>query len=63
MNLPRTKLITSNDIDLFEDRLRRYLEQLDRDEAVVDVKFSTAPLRDTVEFTALVITQKTESWA
>lgn len=63
MNLPRTKLITSNDIDLFDDRLRRYLEQLDRDEVVVDVKFSTTELRETVEFSALVITHKAESWA
>ena len=42
---------------------RRYLEQLDRDEMVVDVKFTTAAFGTTIEFSALVQTQKTESWS
>lgn len=63
MNLPRLKVITSNNLDLFQERLDRYLEQLDRDEAVVDVKFSTAAFGETIEFSALVHTQKTEPWA
>ena len=61
--MPRFKLITSNNLDLFEERLERYLEQLDRDEVVVDVKFSTAAFGETIEFSALVQTQKTESWS
>lgn len=63
MSIPRFKLITSNSIDRFEERLAAYLDQLDRDEMVVDVKFTTAALGTTVEFSALVQTQKTESWS
>ncbi|MFO8148717.1 MAG: hypothetical protein R6T93_00330 [Trueperaceae bacterium] len=63
MSLQRLKVITSNNLDLFQERLDRYLDQLDRDEVVVDVKFSTAALGETIEFSALVQTQKTESWA
>lgn len=63
MSIPRFKLVTSNDIDRFEERLNAYLEQLDRDEVVVDVKFATSPGPAGVEFSALVQTQKTESWS
>lgn len=63
MSLPRLKVITSNNLDLFQERLDRYLAQLDRDEVVVDVKFSTAAFGETIEFSALVHTQKSESWA
>jgi hypothetical protein len=60
---PRFKVVTSNSIDRFEERLNAYFEQLDRDEVVVDVKFTTAALGTSVEFSALVQTQKTESWS
>jgi hypothetical protein len=63
VSIPRFKLVTSNSIDRFEERLAAYLEQLDRDEMVVDVKFATAAIGTTVEFSALVQTQKTESWS
>ena len=63
MSIPRFKLVTSNSIDRFEERLNGYLDQLDRDEMVVDVKFATAAIGTTVEFSALVQTQKTESWS
>ena len=63
MSIPRFKLVTSNSIDRFEERLAAYLEQLDRDEMVVDVKFTTAAVGTTVEFSALIQTQKTESWS
>ncbi|MFN2322973.1 MAG: hypothetical protein ABR510_08470 [Trueperaceae bacterium] len=62
MSIPRFKVITSNSLELFEERLNAYLDQLDRDEMVVDVKFATAALDTSIEFTALVQTQKTESW-
>lgn len=62
MSIPRFKVVTSNSIDRFEERLNAYLEQLDRDEMVVDVKFATAALGTSVEFSALIQTQKTESW-
>jgi len=63
VSIPRFKLVTSNSIDRFEERLAAYLDQLDRDEMVVDVKFATAAVGTTVEFSALVQTQKTESWS
>lgn len=62
MSIPRFKVVTSNSLDLFEERLNAYLDQLDRDEMVVDVKFTTAALQSSIEFSALVQTQKTESW-
>ncbi len=62
MSIPRFKVITSNSLELFEERLNAYLDQLDRDEMVVDVKFTTAALETSIEFSALVQTQKTESW-
>ncbi len=63
MNVPRFKLITSNSVERFEERLKEYVEQLDRDELVVDVKFATAALGVSVEYSALIQTQKTESWS
>ena len=63
MSIPRFKVITSNSLDLFEERLAAYLDQLDRDEMVVDVKFTTATFGSSIEFSALVQTQKTESWS
>jgi hypothetical protein len=55
---PRFKLITSNSLERFEERINAYVEQLDRDETIVDVKFSTVGLRETIEYTALVRTEK-----
>lgn len=63
MSTPRFKLVTSNDIERFEQRLNDFVEQLDRDEMVVDVKFSTTAYGSGVEYSALVQTQKTESWS
>ncbi len=62
MSVSRFKVVTSNSLERFEERLNEYLESLDRDEMVVDVKFSTVALESTIEFSALVQTQKTESW-
>jgi hypothetical protein len=59
---PRFKLISSNNFELFEERLNEFIGSLDRDDVIVDVKFSTAALSSTVEFSALVHYQRTESW-
>jgi hypothetical protein len=56
--MPRFKLITSNSLELFEERINGYVEQLDRDETVVDVQFSTVGLGETIEYTALLLIQK-----
>ncbi len=60
---PKFKLISSNDHDLFEQRLRDFIDSMSRDDVLVDIKFSTAPLAGGgVEFSALIHYQETASW-
>ncbi len=59
---PRFKLVSSNNFELFEERLNDFIGSLDRDDVIVDVKFSTSALGTTVEFSALVHYQRTEAW-
>ncbi|MEJ2666341.1 MAG: hypothetical protein P8Z81_04450 [Deinococcales bacterium] len=60
--IPKFKLVSSNNFELFEERLNDFISSLDRDDVVVDVKFATTALDMTVEFSALVHYQQTESW-
>ena len=60
---PKFKLISSNNYELFESRLNEFIQSLDRDTVIVDVKFATSALETTVEFSALVHYQETESWS
>lgn len=62
MSVPKFKVITSNSLELFEERMNDFVDQMDRDEMIVDVKFATTALASTVEFSALVQYQKPESW-
>jgi len=62
LSTPRFKLITSNSVELFEERLHAFLDQLDRDDMIVDVKFATTAHAGGVEFSALVQYQKPEAW-
>lgn len=59
---PKFKLISSNNFDLFETRLNDFIASLDRDTVIVDVEFATAALEASIEFSALVHYQETESW-
>jgi len=59
---PKFKLISSNNFELFETRLNDFIGSLERDTVIVDVEFSTAALDTTIEFSALVHYQVTESW-
>lgn len=60
----RFKLVSTSDIDMFEERLHGFIDSLDRSAVVVDVKFSSAPLASgAVEYSALVHYQQTESWS
>lgn len=59
---PKFKLISSSSLETFEERLNDFIASLDRDDVIVDVKFSTAGRDHTVEFSALVHFQRTESW-
>jgi hypothetical protein len=58
----RFKLISANDPDLFEERLNRFVGALALDDIIVSVEFSTAPLGQGVEYSALVHYQQTEGW-
>ncbi|MDZ7705171.1 MAG: hypothetical protein U5L04_11885 [Trueperaceae bacterium] len=59
---PKFKLITSNDLDIFQDRLNAFIGSLGNDDIIVDVKFSTTGAGGGVEFSALVHYQETEAW-
>jgi hypothetical protein len=59
---PKFKLISSNNFDLFEERLNEFVEDLPTDSTIVDIKFATAALHTTVEYSALVHYQRAENW-
>lgn len=59
----KCKLISSNDFDLFEERLNSFLASLASDDVVVDIGFATVALVGSVEYSALVHYQHTEGWA
>jgi hypothetical protein len=58
----KLKLIGSNDPDLFERRLNDFLASLDKDDLVVDVKFSTTAVGAGLEYSALIHYQATDAW-
>ena len=60
---PKFKLITSSGVDTFEERLNRFVTSLQTDDIIVDVKFSTSATGQSVEYSALVYYQQTESWS
>jgi hypothetical protein len=62
VSVPQFKVITSNSLELFEERLNDFVEHMGRDDLIVDVKFATTALSSTVEFSALIQYQTTESW-
>lgn len=59
---PKFKLISSNNFDLFEERLENFVASLSDDDVIVDVSFSTSALDTTVEYSALIHYQPTEPW-
>ncbi len=57
------KVVTANDVSLFEERLARTLEALPADAVVVEVGFDTTALPSgAIQFSALVHLQTTETW-
>lgn len=58
---PKFKLISSNNFDLFEERLNEFVESLPT-EIIVEVKFATTALSTTVEYSALVQYQQAAAW-
>lgn len=64
MESVRFKLVTANEVELFEQRLNSFVDSLDRGDLIVDVEFATAPLPGGgLEFSALVRYQRTENWS
>lgn len=59
---PKLKLITSTDPTMFERRLSDFVGSMARDDVIVDIKFSTSPTPNGVEYSALVHYQATEAW-
>ncbi len=57
------KLISSSSIEIFEARLGGFIAELEPDDVVVDVKFSSAAMGQSTQYSTLVHYQKTESWA
>jgi hypothetical protein len=58
---PKFKLISSNNFDLFEERLNEFVESLPA-EVLVEIKFATTALNTTVEYSALVQYQQAAAW-
>lgn len=56
------KLVSSNNFDLFEERLNDFVASLSANDLIVDIKFATAALSSSVEYSALVHYQHTEEW-
>ena len=59
---PQFKLISSNSLDLFEERMNEFATALPQNTVIVDINFSTSAFSSTVEYSALIRYQKTESW-
>jgi hypothetical protein len=60
----RFKLVTANEVELFEQRINAFVDSLDRSDVIVDVEFATTALATgSVEFSALVRYQRTETWS
>lgn len=58
----KIKVISSNNYDLFQERLDQFISSLGNDDVIVDIEFSTAALESTIEFSALIHYQQTEPW-
>lgn len=56
------KLVSSNNPDLFEQRLNDLVGSLDRNDIVVDIKFATTASSVGIEYSALVHYQTTDDW-
>ena len=58
----RVKLVSSNNFELFEERLNEFIASLSANMLIVDIKFATTALSSSVEYSALVHYQHTEGW-
>lgn len=57
------KLITSNDPDMFAERLSRFTASLGLDDIIVDIQFSTTAFDSgRIEFSALIQYKETQGW-
>ncbi|WP_018466074.1 hypothetical protein [Calidithermus timidus] len=58
----RFRLIFANDPDVFQERMNRFIADLDENVLLVDVKFSTTVQGAQVNYSALVHYKEVESW-
>lgn len=59
---PKFRLISSNVHELFEQRLADFVDSLDRDAVIVDIKFATTSHGTSVEYSALIHYRETPGW-
>ncbi len=57
------KLITSNSVERFEERLADFLALLEPDDIIADIEFSTVGLTSSIEYSVLIHYTRTEKWA
>jgi hypothetical protein len=56
------KLVSANEATLFQERMQRFLEDLPPNALIVDVKFSSTAVNESLVYSALVHVQITEEW-
>lgn len=59
---PAFKLISSNSLDLFEERMNEFVKNLPANSIIVEISFSTAPTTSSIEYSALIHYQATQGW-
>ena len=59
---PQFKLISSNNIDRFEERMNDFFSNLSAQEVIVDMKFATTALANSIEYSVLIHYQTTAAW-
>lgn len=57
------KLITSNSVERFEERVEDFLALLEPDDIIANIEFSTTSLNSSVEYSVLIHYTRTEKWA
>jgi hypothetical protein len=61
---PQYRLITSPSEDLFQERLNRFMQDLDPDVVIGEVQFDTVVLPNgSLQFSVLISYKKVDSWS
>lgn len=62
MNGLYLKLISASDPDVFQERINRFIDGLPGESLIVDIKFSTAPSGNQIQYSALIQYKAVEEW-